>query len=124
MYGPVASYANNLAIPIALGCGGSFIAVLYRSRFLPEINENRIKDSFGLIGGFFFPALTGVVVTSPIIIYMYYNYSFVNKALTNVAIVSGAPAQILAFAGISGGIGLICGMFLATIMRCISIRQQ
>jgi len=71
MYGPVANFANNLAIPIFLGMGAGFLCTFYKSKLLPKINRKNMKDSLGLLGPFFICPILGNIVIAPIIIFCY-----------------------------------------------------
>ena len=71
MFGPVANFANNLAIPIVLGMAAGFVCTLYKSKIMPKINRKNIKDSLGLLGPFFICPILGNFIAAPVIIYCY-----------------------------------------------------
>jgi len=74
MFGPVASFAVNISVPISLGIISGYFSVLYHSVLMPRINKKYLNDSLGLLGSFSLPALIGVLVIAPIVGYCYKAY--------------------------------------------------
>jgi len=120
MFGPVASFANNIGISIAVGIGSGLISVIYRSRILPSLNKRHIYDSLGLFGPILMVSILGTIVVAPIVIFCNYYYELVPNGFDGVKIDnSGVAGWVLIYAGISAGIGLISGMINSTILRCL-----
>ena len=74
MYGSVASFAVNIAIPITLGIFSGFFSVVYTSKLLAYVNKKHLNDSIGLFGAYSVSAIFGVAMVAPIVIYCYVNY--------------------------------------------------
>lgn len=120
IFGSVASFASNIAIPIAVGIGSAFISVFWMSKVTKMMNNSHIFDAIGLFGSFFVVGLFGTLLVAPIVIKSFQVYGLSNGALNNLAISSSSEASwVLIYVGISSGIGLICGMINATLMRCL-----
>lgn len=67
MFGPVAGFTQNLAIPITLGIGSGFLSVLYTSKLLPKVNAKYQLDSLGVLGPFFIIPIIANFFITPII---------------------------------------------------------
>lgn len=74
MYGSIATFSTNIAIPITLGIASAFFSVWYNSKLMPFINKKQLNDSLGLFGGYSITAVFGVIMVAPIVIYCYINY--------------------------------------------------
>lgn len=120
IFGPVASYATSLAVPIALGFSAGLVTSFYRSVVMPRINHLLIYDTMGLFGGILFNSILGTVVAAPVVCIAFVNFSLPSPAwnatdrITNYA----EAGFLLVYVGVSAGIGLFGGLTASFFMRC------
>jgi ammonia channel protein AmtB len=121
LFGSVASFTTNIAAPIAIGIFAAFVSTYYRAHIMKQINKKKVYDMLGLFGPFVLTALIGVIVLSPIVLRSFFNFSLISPPLHGQPITSSnETAFVLIYAGISVGIGLITGMIISTMVRCLS----
>jgi predicted PurR-regulated permease PerM len=73
LYGPVAGTCVNIGAAIAIGLTAGFISSLFFKKVYPKLNEQGVRDSFGIILVLLISFLA-TFVFSPIVIKAYYNY--------------------------------------------------
>ena len=121
IFGSIAGYATNIAVPIATGIFSAFLSVFYKSKLMNRLNKSHAYDMLGLFGPFMIVAIFGVIVLAPIVLKSFVNFSIVTNPMNGAAVTSSnETGWLLSYAGISAGIGLITGMVISTIMRCCS----
>jgi ammonia channel protein AmtB len=121
IFGSVAGYATNIAVPITVGIFSAFISAFYKSKIMPSLNKHHAHDMLGLFGSFLIVAIIGAIAVAPIILKSFLNYTIVTSPMNSVSIVqANLPEWALIYVGISAGIGLITGMIISTIIRCCS----
>jgi ammonia channel protein AmtB len=124
LFGSVASFTTNIAAPIAVGLASGFFSALYNKILLKKVNKNQLHDSLGIFGPIFFTSILSTAVLSPIVIKSFSEYSLNTPPLEGSVISSsGQSAWMLIYCGISSGMGLLTGMIISTIMRCLSHQQ-
>lgn len=81
MFGPVAGFTSNLAIPIALGIPGGFLCVIYKAKLMPRFNKTKLRDAIGFLGPFLMVPVIGNYVSTPVVIYIYSAYAITTPQL-------------------------------------------
>lgn len=125
LFGSVASFTTNIAAPIAVGIASGFFSALYNKILFKKVNKNQLYDSLGIFGPIFFSSILSTVLLSPIVIKSFTDYSLLPLPLEGSVISSSSQSGwMLIYFGISSGMGLLTGMIISTIMRCVSHRQE
>lgn len=126
MYGCIAGTCPNISAGIASGLFAGFISAFIASKLV-----NNINDSFG--GKTLMNAATWAsFFIAPIVIIAFYNNDVNLSTLwgstvsNQVAVISnkGIAGWILAYVGISIGIGLVCGFISGLLLRCLINKYQ
>jgi len=125
IYGPVAGTCMNIGAAIATGIAAGFLSALFFHKVYAKINENGIRDSYGIVLIFVISFL-GTFLISPTVIKTYYNYN-VNLTtfetsqsdLTGGAVNINAARWVLVYVGISIGIGLSTGAVVGIILMIV-----
>jgi hypothetical protein len=118
MFGPVAGFSSNLAIPITLGLAGGFLCVLYKAKVLPRLNKVKLRDSMGFLGPFLMVPLVGNFVSTPVVIYTYSLYGITTPQLGFSSIGSVSSSRYIYILNVLASIlGLLAGMAMSSIFR-------
>lgn len=125
LHGPVAGTSTNIASAIALGIfAGALSALFYRLAHY-SLNRNKVIDSLGT-ANLFVVALMGTFLTAPIIYRAFYNSdvslnTFASLVVIHSRLISShrVAAYVLAYVGISLGIGALSGLIISLISKCL-----
>lgn len=117
MYGPVAGFTQNLAIPIILGIASGTLSTIYKNKVLPIVNKRYLLDSMGFLGPFFVIPILGNFLVTPVIVRIYSSATLLTTQLSNNPITSSVSAFMIVFFVVSAIVGMICGMMISWVMR-------
>lgn len=117
MYGPIAGFTQNLAIPITLGIGAGALSTIYKNKILPIVNKRYLIDSMGFLGPFFVVPIIANFLVTPVIVSIYSSASLTTSQLNNTYINSKVGSIIIVYFLVSAIMGMICGMMISWVMR-------
>lgn len=125
MYGSIAGTCINIGAAIAVGLISGFFSALYYEKLYVKVNASNIRDSFGYLN-FLVVSFIGTFVITPIVLKIYYNYSVNLPPLQPSNAASGyflgnldIAGWVLVYVGVSLGIGILSGLIIGLILRCL-----
>ncbi len=126
MYGSVAGTCTNIGAAIACGLFSGFLAALFYNKLYPVLNNNGVKDSFGMVLIVIVSFLSTFFI-APIVIAAYYNSALQlstliessNSSNKNIITNFGAAGYALAYVAISFFIGIFSGIVTGILLKLV-----
>nr|BAK01027.1 predicted protein [Hordeum vulgare subsp. vulgare] len=127
VYGSVAGTSINIGAAIAVGLAAGALSAVYFEKVYPNINGEKIRDTFGL-GSIWIVAFLGTFLIAPTVLKTYYNYSvdlptlYPQNTPPSTYIISNLDVAgwALVYVGVSIAIALLGGLVMGIVLKLLA----